>query len=338
MSSSFGNILKVSIFGESHSPYIGITIDNYPCGVEINLSLVKECLKQRRPSENYETSRVEDDEFEIISGYFNNHTTGTPLTILVKNKDVNSNDYVEGNIRPSHADYTYFKKYEGNNDYRGGGFSSGRLTVLLVILGSLCNQLLLEKGINIESRIESIHGEKDEAKIKEEMQNARDKKDSVGGIIETTISGIEPGVGEPFFDSLESCLSHLLFSIGGVKGVLFGDGMDFANKYGSELKDELRINGDNISFKANHNGGINGGISNGQPIVFKTIVKPTPSIGLKQESINLKNNQNIDLEISGRHDACIVPRVLPVVNAVSAYAILDLMMLKASKELWKDLD
>lgn len=333
MSSNFGNILKVTVFGESHSEYMGITIDNFPCGVKLDFDLINRRLKERRPSQEYETSRIEDDEYKIISGYFNDHTTGAPITILVFNKNVDSTKYEKGVIRPSHADYTNAVKFNGFNDYRGGGASSGRLTVLLVLLGALCEQILKGKNININTEIDSIHGNNDASQFDNEMVLAKERNDSVGGILKTTINGLEPGVGEPFFDSLESVLSHLIFSIGGVKGVLFGDGIDFANKYGSEVKDELQYVDEQVKFKANHNGGINGGISNGQPIIFKTIVKPISSIGLKQESINMAKNENITIEVSGRHDSCIVPRVMPVINAVTAFAVLDLLMLKASKDL-----
>ncbi len=360
MSSNIGNILKVSIFGESHAKAIGMTIDGLPAGIKIDNKYIKEELAKRKPRGDISTSRVEDDEVIFLSGVFNGFTTGSPLAFIIENKDVNSSDYIEGQIRPSHADLTNYLKYSGYNDYRGGGFTSGRITASIVVLGAICKSILKDHDIKIGTHISNIHGindkgfdmgnlendidllnskyfavldEQSEMEMLEEISNTGDNGDSVGGELESVILGVPIGLGEPYFDSLESTISHLLFSIGGVKGVLFGDGYDFVNKFGSEVKDELEYVDNKIVYLANHNGGINGGISNGEPIIIKTIVKPTPSIALNQSSINVEAKENINLELSGRFDPCIVHRVRAVVDSLLAFSIVDMLMLKESKNI-----
>ena len=360
MSSTIGNILKATIFGESHAKAIGLTIDGLPAGIKIDEKAIKEDLSKRNPKDEFSTPRHEDDEVDFLCGVFNGFTTGSPLTFIIKNNDVDSSKYQKGQIRPSHADYVNYEKFNGFNDYRGGGFSSGRITASLVVLGSICKQILSKKDIQIGTHIKVIHNVRDrefnfdnieeeinnlnsslfpvldgvsKTNMQEEIRKARDSKDSVGGALESVIINAPIGLGEPYFDSLESTISKLLFSIGGVKGVLFGEGCRFTSKLGSEVKDELRIEDGKVRHLSNNNGGINGGISNGQPIIVKTIVKPTPSIGLKQKSINLENNENIDLSISGRHDPCIVQRIRAVVDALLAYSMVDMLMLKESKNI-----
>lgn len=360
MSSMVGNILKISIFGESHAKAIGLTIDGLPAGIKIDEEKIKEDLLKRNPKDEYSTKRHEEDKVNFLCGVFNGVTTGAPITFIIENNDVDSSSYSKGEIRPSHADLANHEKYNGFNDYRGGGFSSGRTTASLVVLGSICKEILAQKGIKIGTHIKSIHGVFDEEfdlknienqleninnslfpvisedakhKMTEQIKIARENADSVGGILESVVLGLPVGLGEPYFDSLESYISQLLFSIGGVKAVEFGDGVEFASKLGSEVNDQLQYEGENIKYLSNHNGGINGGISNGQPVVIKTTVKPTPSIGVAQQSINVETNKNINLLINGRHDPCIVQRVRAVVDALLAYAIVDMLMVKESKNI-----
>ena len=364
MSSSIGKVLKITLFGESHSKAIGLTIDGFPSGIKVNYDEINKALARRNPKDDFSTERQEPDEVIFLSGVFNDYTTGSPITFIIDNKDIKSNDYIKGQARPSHADITSYLKYDGFNDYRGGGATSGRLTAPLVVLGALCRQILDDQGIGIGTHILNLHGlydrkfdfnqinadidrlkknfpvldENAEKRMKEEILKAKENSDSVGGILESVIIGLPVGLGEPYFDSLESSISQLLFSIGGIKGVLFGDGIDFAEKYGSEVKDEIRYIDDKITYLSNHNGGINGGISNGEPVILKTIIKPVSSIGKMQKSINLETKENIDIEIKGRHDPCILPRAKEVVDSVLAYAILDALMFYKARKLWLNTD
>lgn len=361
MSSSFGNLLKITIFGESHAKAIGLTIDGLPAGIKIDEAAIAKELLKRNPKDSTSTARHEPDEVQFLCGVFNGFTTGAPVTFIIENKDVDSSNYTKGEVRPSHADYTNYIKYNGFNDYRGGGFSSGRITASLVVLGAICKQILAEKGIKMGTHIHSLYNvtdrefdqqflEEDIDKVKDDLfpvlsderkvemkaaiERARRKKDSVGGTLECAIINVPIGLGEPYFDSFESTVSHLLFSIGGVKGVQFGDGWKFARLLGSEVKDELRYTPDGkVKFISNHNGGISGGITNGAPIILQAIVKATPSIGQTQQSINFENKENIDLSINGRHDPCIVHRVRVVMEALIAYTIVDLLMVKESKNI-----
>lgn len=357
MSGIWGRNIKVSIFGESHGSAIGITIDGLPSGLKLDIDEIKREMKRRSPGKNLlETQREEKDEFEILSGYFDEKTTGTPLAVIIRNKDVKSKDYLEikNNMRPSHADYTGHVRYEGFNDYRGGGHFSGRITAPLVFAGAVAKQILMDKGITIGSHILSIgkikdHNfdftgvdsktlknlskmdfpvvshEKGEA-MRSEILNASKNGDSVGGIIETAVVNLKPGIGSPFFDSVESTLAGLLFSVPGVKGVEFGLGFDISSIEGSQANDEIYLEDNKIKTYTNNNGGILGGITNGMPVVFKTAFKPTASISKKQKTINIEDMKNTCIEIKGRHDPCIVQRAVPVVEAVTALAILDLFM------------
>lgn len=358
MSGIWGNKIKLSIFGESHGAAIGITIDGLRSGFELNLELIKIEMKKRAPGNSeLSTKRKEGDDFQILSGFFNGKTTGTPLCAIIYNSNQNSSDYEQTKnlLRPSHADYTGYYKYKGFNDYRGGGHFSGRLTAPLVFAGAVSKQLLNAEGIFIASHIKSIAQISDigfdpshlnartfsklnatnfpvltkklEAEMKQEIILAKEDKDSVGGIIETSVINLPVGIGEPFFDSVESTLAHLIFSVPAVKGLEFGAGFDITKLRGSLANDPYYIDGGEIKTKLNNNGGINGGITNGMPIIFRTAIKPTPSIGKAQNTVDISKNQNTTIKILGRHDPCIVQRALPVIEAVTAIAIVDLIKL-----------
>lgn len=357
MSGIWGNCIKISIFGESHGKAIGITIDGLKPGIPLDHEYIRTELQRRAPGgSELVTSRKEADEYEILSGCFEGKTTGTPLCAVIYNSDRKSGDYesLKSLMRPSHGDYTGYIKYKGFNDYRGGGHFSGRLTAPLVFAGAIFKKLLEERGIFIGSHIKSIGQEQDEdfekasvsverlkslggmkfpvllpemeAPMKQLIARAKENMDSVGGIIETAVVGIEPGIGEPFFDSVESTLAHLLFSIPGVKGVEFGAGFEIAGMYGSQANDEYHMDGNKVKTYSNNNGGIIGGLTDGMPIVFRTAFKPTPSIARIQRTIDIESMTNTELEIKGRHDPCIVPRALPVVEAAAAAALLDLIL------------
>ncbi len=356
MSGVWGNKVKYSIFGESHGTGVGINIDGLPSGIKLDLDAITFEMKRRAPGQDdLSTTRKEKDEFQIISGYFNQRTTGTPLCAMIWNTDMQSKDYAQLKtiIRPGHADYTGSVKYAGFNDFRGGGHFSGRLTAPLVFAGAIAKQILKEKGIEIGGHIYQIAGIYDSPFDKvsinsqllkmtsqrkfsvidqnkgDEMitaiHNAKQQQDSVGGVIECAILNLPAGLGSPFFDSVESLLAHLLFSIPGVKGVEFGTGFGMAQMSGSEANDEFYMEEDKVKTFTNHNGGILGGITNGMPLVFKAAFKPTASIGKLQKTIELDKRENTQISVLGRHDPCIVQRALPVVEAVAAMVILDLL-------------
>lgn len=354
--STFGKNINVSIFGESHGNVMGLTIHHFPAGIKIDEEKIKEKLTLRRGLSHISTSRIEEDNFEIVSGYFNGYTTGAPLTVLVYNNNTRSRDYdkTKDLARPSHADYVANQKYHGFNDYRGGGHFSGRITALIVILGSICEDALKSSKIKVISRVKSIGKVFDDScldldksveneifpvvdlTVKEEMmkviEDCKKRGDSCGGILETHIYNVPVGIGEPFFDSCESIISHLVFSIPGVKGIEFGGGFDMCKSNGSLVNDQMIMDDNKVSYKSNFSGGINGGISNGNVITFKTAIKPTPSIYQEQHTINMKTKENTTLQIVGRHDPVIAIRALHVVNAISYYAILEMMM---ESRLWK---
>ncbi len=356
MSGVWGKKIKLSIFGESHGKAIGINIDGIPAGVELDMDYIQREMRRRAPGRSeLSTTRVEEDSFQILSGYFNNRTTGTPLCAVIYNTDQHSKDYekTKALLRPSHGDYTGFIKYKGFNDYRGGGHFSGRITAPLVFAGAVCRQILENHNIIIGSHIKSIGRIEDEffdmagvgsellntlkgssfpvldkkieQNMKEAIINAGNEKDSVGGIIETAVINLPPGLGEPFFDSVESTLAHLLFSVPAVKAVEFGAGFRVTGMKGSEANDEYYIEGDIIKTFSNNSGGINGGITNGMPLILRVGIKPTPSIGKAQKTVDICEKENRIIEIKGRHDPCIVPRALPVIEAVTAIGIFDLL-------------
>lgn len=361
MKNSFGNSLTVTLFGESHGDSIGAVVDGISPGIEINLDYIKSELDKRRPYGKISTQRHEPDNIEIISGVFNGYTTGTPLTIIIKNENTCSKDYsyLKETPRPSHADYTAECKYHGYQDYRGGGHFSGRLTAPLVAVGAILRYALIKKGIRIGTHISKLAGisdidltsdnidtinsklfpvlsdEASELMIKK-IEEVAKEGDSVGGVLETIIDGVPAGVGEPFFDSIESRLSHILFSIPGVKGVEFGLGFGFADIYGSVANDAFAVECGRVITLTNNNGGINGGISNGMPITFKTAIRPTPSIFREQNTISLTEMKNTTLSLEGRHDPAIIHRARAVVDSVSAIVIADLLLERFGIDYLKD--
>ena len=346
-----GRKLKVEIFGASHSSEIGVIVNGF--------KKEKVCLRKlqkfvdRRKAKNtcYSTKRLEQDKIIIESGRTNGILSGE-FKAVIKNTNQNSKDYSNLIVtpRPSHADFVAWQKYGKKFDYRGGGKFSGRLTAPMCIAGGLCKQILEKKGITINAYISQIglvkgvsykdadiekidfnnldkdfplldDGKKE--KMLEVIENARANLDSVGGVIECVIKGVPVGAGEYMFDSLESVISHLAFAVPAVKGIEFGSGFDLASMYGSQANDSFYYDGDKVKTKTNNNGGVNGGMANGMPITFRVVVKPTPSIAKEQETINMQTKQNAKLKIEGRHDACIVPRAVPVIEAISAIAIYD---------------
>ena len=355
MRNSFGNNISVTLFGESHGQMIGATLDGIPAGIKLDREYITRKLAQRKPHGKISTSRHEDDEPMIISGVFDDFTTGTPITVLIENKNTNSKDYslLKDCPRPSHADYTAFVKYGEHRDYRGGGHFSGRLTAPLVAVGAILESILTDKDIYIGTHIKNLAGiqDRDFSNFSEDIsslsqalfpvlsdesstlmvsriEEAASCGDSVGGILETAVIGLPAGVGEPWFDTLEGQLAHILFSVPAVKGVEFGLGFGFAEVTGSAANDEFRIENEKIFTTTNNNGGINGGISNGMPLVFKTAIKPTPSIFKEQNTVNLKTMENTTVNIHGRHDPAIIHRARPVIDAVTAIAVADMLATK----------
>ncbi|MDD2533213.1 MAG: chorismate synthase [Eubacteriales bacterium] len=357
MSSMWGNLLTISIFGESHGPTIGVVIDGLPSGHHLDLDDIRAFMKRRAPGRTaWSTPRVEADEPQIVSGLFEGYTTGTPLTALIQNTDTRSGDYSELQIkpRPGHADLTGMVRYDGFNDPRGSGHFSGRLTAPLTFAGAVCRQILKQHKIQIVSHIKEIAGISDlpmdtvnpdvaayaaladkplpviSDTASEAMQaavlDAKTNLDSVGGIIETMIVGVPAGIGNPIFDGIESRLGSLLFAIPAVKGVEFGDGFAVTKRKGSTNNDSPVFSSAGIRLMTNHGGGVDGGISNGMPISFRVGFKPTASIGREQQTINLKTKTAETLVIHGRHDPCIATRAVPVVEAVAAIATLDLLL------------
>lgn len=365
MGANFGKNYCISIFGESHGNALGINIDGIPAGTELNLDFISEEMKRRAPGKSeLTTSRTEKDEFEILSGFVNGRTTGTPLAMIIRNTNQKSKDYGEiaKKPRPGHADWAGLSRYNGFNDIRGGGHFSGRITAPLVFAGAVAKQILKEKGILIAAHVKSIKDIQDrdfeEKDITQEnidrlrnmilpvlnenivpdmektILKAKEEKNSVGGIVEIMITGIKAGIGDPFFESMESELSRMMFSIPAIKGIEFGAGFDIAKMTGYEANDEMYYDekGD-VKTYTNNNGGITGGITNGMPINFKVAVKPPASIGKKQRTVNIETKKNDFLEIIGRHDPCIVPRIVVVLEAVAAIVVMDRIMETEKKDL-----
>ncbi len=344
---TLGNLFRISIFGESHGDCIGCTIDGLPAGFEPEWTLVNDELKLRMPRKSYEsTSRYEADSYKIISGYYNGHCSGMPLTVLFPNLDARSKDY-NNLARPCHADFAANKKFHGYNDIRGGGAFSGRLTVALVFAGSLAKQLLNKYGIKLASHVQQIGHAVDscfdpimrdfppldryfplidssaKSDFEAELTNARNDGDSIGAIVEAAALNLPIGLGEPFFDSLESCMAHILFSIPGVRGIEFGKGFEIAASRGSEINDQFMLGG---KTSTNFSGGINGGLSNGMPLIFRICFRPIPSISIAQSLLNTQTGAIVLHKIQGRHDACIVPRGCVIIEACAAIAIYDLLL------------
>ena len=353
MGNIYGHSLKVSIFGESHGKGIGIVIDGLEPGLVIDMEEVRRQMARRAPGQKLGTPRSEADQVEILSGIRDHITCGTPICGIIYNQNTRSQDYERTKmlLRPSHADYTGHVKYKGFEDYRGGGHFSGRITAPLVFAGALCRQALERKGAVIGSHILRLQDVTEEAFTSETLtgknlhqlgtqalpvlqeenadtialriEKARMELNSLGGIVETAVLGIPAGLGDPFFDSMESRLAQILFSVPAVKGISFGIGDQFARMSGAEANDPYTVVDGQIRTLTNHNGGILGGITNGMPVVFSTVIKPTPSISRPQQTVNLETMQPETLEITGRHDPCIVPRAIPVLEAAAMIALYD---------------
>ena len=356
MAATYKNHIELTIFGESLGKAIGIVIGNLPSGIHIDEQEIAKDMKRRAPGQNLmSTARKEADRVEIISGLQDGITTGAPLTGIIYNRDQHSKDYslLKSHMRPGHSDYPAYVKYHGHNDVRGGGHFSGRITAPIVFAGNIAKQILKQKGIRVGAHILSIGSIQDKkfdmninddildallekpyptldngvfSKMEETILQARRDLNSVGGKVECVALHVPAGIGEPFFDSLESHLSSLMFSIPAVKSVSFGDGDVIDTMYGDEANDEYYYDEQGIvKTMTNHNGGITGGISNGMPITVTVSFKPTPSIAKKQNTINVETKENVELEIKGRHDPCIVQRAVVVVEAMMALGILDMM-------------
>ncbi len=362
MKNSLGQNVTVTVFGESHGAGIGAVLDGMPAGIPVDEAFIKHQLSLRRPSGEISTPRVEADNYIIYSGVFGGFTTGTPICVVIPNENTKSKDYAADRFiaRPSHADYVAFNKYNGFEDYRGGGHFSGRITAGIVAVGAIAISALKQKGIkigthiskcagvfdaaftNYESEIDALNNmpfavlnnEKGE-EMKEKILSAKANCDSVGGVLETAVIGLPVGVGEPWFDTLEGVLSHALFSIPAIKGVEFGLGFDFADLNGSNANDPFEVKDSKIVTKTNNNGGINGGISNGMPVVLRCAVKPTPTIAKEQNTVNFSTNENTVLQAAGRHDPCIVHRARVVVDSMVAITLCDALTAKFGTDWWQ---
>ncbi len=322
---TYGKLFKVSIFGESHGTLVGVLVDGVPAGIKLDVSDFLADLDKRKPSKKGTTTRKESDLPIIESGIFNGFTTGSPILIKFLNENINDRDYdnLIDSPRPGHADYAASVKYKGYNDYRGGGPFSGRLTCGIVAAGVIAKKIL--NTFNFSSKIKSIKNETDPNKFDDVIEEAMKRGDSVGGTIEIKVSNVSKGLGEPFFESVESNISHILYSIGAVKGVSFGIGFDGESLYGSEYND-LIIDEDGTT-QTNNNGGINGGITNGNDILVNVFIKPTPSVSTVQNTYNFKDNKIEALSIKGRHDACIARRASIVLENAVAIALADLYLI-----------
>lgn len=349
---TWGSKLKISIFGESHGTGIGVVLDGIPSGLNIDFDFIHNEMQRRAPGKDkLSTPRKEADEVEILSGTVNGTTCGTPICGIIRNTNTRSKDYTPNLLRPGHADYTGFEKYGKSHDFRGGGHFSGRITAPLVFAGAIAKQCLSQHGITIASHIKEIHGICENSfldydltpeflnnittksfpvisdelgkKMQKEIIDAASDKNSVGGIIECAAIGIKPGFGSPFFASLESQIASLMFSIPAVKGIEFGKGFEMCRMTGYEANDPFETDGKKIYTTTNNNGGINGGISNGMPLIFSVGIKPTPSIAKEQSTVDTITMKNVKLEINGRHDPCIVQRAAVVVESAAALAILE---------------
>jgi chorismate synthase len=321
---SFGTIFRVSIFGESHGECVGITIDGCPAGLKLSPADLLPDLERRKGGKHKGTTPRQEEDYPLFkSGLFNGKTTGFPLTILFENKNIRSEDYTKQRSipRPGHADWVAHQKFGGNEDYRGGGHFSARLTAGIVAAGAIARMLM--KGVSIHAEVIEIGGEKD---LEKGLQKAIDAKDSVGGIVECRVNGLPPGLGEPWFNSVESVIAHLVFAIPAVRGVEFGTGFAASKMYGTEHNDSiLDMTG---KTKTNHAGGVVGGITNGNELVFRLAIKPTSSTPKEQESLNWETEQLEKFSIKGRHDLCVALRAPVIVEAVTALALVDFMLLE----------
>ncbi len=361
MKNTFGAALSVTLFGESHGEQIGVVLDGLCPGIAIDADFIRAQLDLRRPFGKIATARQEPDPFSIVSGVYEGRTTGTPLCILIPNADTNSADYdaLRSVARPGHADYTAYCKYHGYSDPRGGGHFSGRLTAPLVAAGAIALSMLRTKGIVLgthicrcaeiddrdfdrleadvsalaEKRFAVLDPESGEA-MQTAIARAAAEGDSVGGVLETAVLNLPAGVGEPWFDGVESALSRVLFAVPAVKGVEFGDGFALADMRGSEANDAFALENGRIVTETNHNGGINGGITNGMPLLFRTAIKPTPSIFLPQQTVDFRKNEKTTLTLKGRHDPAIAHRARVVVDSVTALVLCDLLTGRFGTDWW----
>ncbi len=352
MKNTFGNSISLTIFGESHGEEIGVVIDGLAPGIKIDREFIDGQLTLRRPAGKISTSRQEADEYRIVSGVFNEMTTGTPICIIIPNKSARSKDYSKTRClaRPGHADYTAYLKYHGYEDYRGGGHFSGRITAGVVAAGAIFISALKEKGISIGSHIKrlgnisdrdfenlnddidllnskafAVLDEKKAEEMLHEAEKCADEGDSIGGVLETAVTGYPGGIGEPWFDTVEGVLSHALFGIPAIKGVEFGNGFEMICSRGSEFNDSFYMDAGEVKTKTNHNGGINGGITNGMPVIFRCAVKPTPSIYKKQDTVDFFEKKDSELIINGRHDPAIIHRARVVVDSITAFVLCDML-------------
>ena len=353
MSSTYGENLKLSIFGQSHGPAIGMTLDGIPAGLPVNLEELQAFLNRRAPGQNdWSTPRKEEDRPEFLAGLVDGYTCGAPIAAVIHNHNTRSGDYahLKDTPRPGHADYTAQIKYGGYQDAAGGGHFSGRLTAPICIAGGLCKQWLADMGISIgahilavgeigdmyfdpmDPEIESVQSPfpvldpEAGTSMQELIAQAKQAGDSVGGIIECAITGLPAGIGEPMFGGIESKIAQIVYGIPAVKGIEFGIGFDCACVPGSQSNDDFAILDGKIVTQTNNCGGILGGISNGMPVIFTTAIKATPSIACKQQSVSMSKMETTPLEVKGRHDPCIVPRAVPVIEAAAAIAIFDLIL------------
>ncbi len=357
MGSTWGKNIRISIFGESHGNGIGVVLDGFPAGLSLDMEQLSMEMNRRRPGTGrHTTTRSEADKVEILSGVYNGKTSGAPLCGIIRNTDTKSGDYSELKIlpRPGHADYTGGIRYHGFQDPRGGGHFSGRLTAPLVFAGEICRQWLETRGVYIGTHIQRLqdvydcpfdpcHIQPDELALLRTMtvpvndracaqemldrvEDARVDMDSVGGVLETAIVGLEAGIGSPMFDNVEARLSAMLFSVPAVKGLEFGDGFALAGMRGSVSNDAFMMADGVVKTRTNHNGGINGGITNGMPVLFRLVVKPTSSIFLEQDTVNLETGTDEKLQLKGRHDPCIAIRAVPVIDAATALVLTDLLL------------
>ena len=357
MSGIFGLNIKMSIYGESHGKAIGVVLDGLPPGLALDEEAISREMARRAPGQSaLTTARKEKDAVEIQSGFFNGYTTGTPLCARIANSDQHSKDYsiLKDKMRPGHGDYAGYVRYQGYNDYRGGGHFSARLTAPLVFAGAVAKQALAQYGITVGAHILRIHdiiepgfnplGESEDTlktidaksfpvindNIGEQMQNciltAKGVLNSVGGVIELMAINLPAGLGAPYFDSVESRLSQILFSVPAVKGIEFGEGFGFAQLTGAEANDQMHYEEGKVRCYTNHNGGITGGLTNGMPLVFRVAMKPTPSISREQKTVSLAEQSDTTLTVVGRHDPCIVQRAVPVIEAVTAWTLWDLLI------------
>jgi len=349
MSSSYGENIRLTVFGQSHSGGIGMTLEGVPAGHPVDLDALQSFLDRRAPGKNaHSTARREADAPEFLGGLYNGMTCGAPIAALIRNTDTRSKDYsaLAHTPRPGHADYTAAVKYKGAQDFNGGGHFSGRLTAPLCIAGGICLQLLAERGISVMARIAAIGGVQDTApfgapvgdkpfpvtddgageRMLAAVAEAKAQGDSLGGIIECVVTGLPVGLGDPMFDGMENRIASAVFGIPAVKGLEFGDGFALAAMTGSAANDPFRMEQGAVVTETNHCGGILGGITNGMPLVFRAAIKPTPSIGKPQRTVDLRTMTDAELAVTGRHDPCIVPRAVPCVEAAAALAVYDALL------------